>query len=118
MLRRLVSQIGGELGDQFRRLGGEIGVNLGLCGHAGFDRVGVVHGPPVMVLEPVAGAEMVHVDDPLADDLVVGVQGVHLDEQIALGFDGRGAIANQSGGGFGNKLGGSDLLHNCKSLHY
>lgn len=60
----------------------EVAGDLVRGGHVGLDAVAVVHGPPVVVLQPVAGAEMVHVHDALADSLAFGVESLHADEEV------------------------------------
>jgi hypothetical protein len=73
-----------ELGGKSGRLTGHISGDLLVAGRLHLDHVAVVHGPPVVILEPRPSPEVVHVHDPGADTITVGVQRVDRHVQIAL----------------------------------
>lgn len=64
----------------------DVAVDLLGRGDVRLDTVRVVHGPPVVVLQPVARAEVVHVHDPLADGLPLRVEGLDRDVEVLLGL--------------------------------
>lgn len=65
-----------ELVLQFLGLLGEVAVHLVLAGRADDHLVALVHGPPVVVGQPIAGAEMVEIDQTIADGLARHVHRV------------------------------------------
>lgn len=67
---------------------GKILRDLLVGGRHTLDHVAVVHGPPAVLLQPVAGAVVVHVDHPIADGLLGGVERLDADVKISLGLFG------------------------------
>lgn len=68
---------------------GEIFIDLRRSRDVDLGRVAVVRGPPQMVLQPLPSAEVVHVDDALADVASFRVEGHDRDVEI-LGIAVRG----------------------------
>lgn len=61
---------------------GQVRGDLIGSGHVGFHTRDVVHGPPHMVLEPVARPKVIHIDDTFADGLTLNIEG--LDRNIKI----------------------------------
>lgn len=105
-----LATLGGDLGVRVELVcegllgGGQIRADLIRGRDVGLDAGSMVHGPPQVVLEPVAGAEVVHVDDPFADGLAFGVEGLDGDVEVVRlgllvfrghsGHDGNSAVCN------------------------
>lgn len=101
-----------ELLGQGQLAGSEIGGDLVVVGRIDLDGVPVVHGPPGVILEPLAGAEVVEIDDPVTDGLAGVVEGVHRHVEVvrlgsAVGDHGR---AGDGGDGGLDLLGHFDLM--------
>ena len=60
----------------------QILLDLLRSGHIGFHAVAVVHGPPVVILEPIAGPEVVHVHDAEPNVLAFGIEGLDTDVEV------------------------------------
>lgn len=73
-----------ELFGQQLLLQHHMGLHLIVRGRIGLNGVAVVHGPPVMILEPVASPEVVHVDNPRSDFTAFGIKGVDLHVKFTL----------------------------------
>lgn len=73
-----------ELGCEFLGRVGHVRLHVLRVGALLLDLVAVVHGPPDVILEPVARAVVVHIDDALADSLALLVIGDHLDIEVLL----------------------------------